>query len=297
MLAALASFGWRRPTAVDRRAFTLIELLVVMAIIGLLVALVLPAVQAARESARRTRCQNNLRQIGVALHAFHHSHSRFPMGNDSTAWAGGWGFLFHLLPHLEQKAAFETVDLSTSGNCCDQIVALQQAGKPDPTSIRYDVFLCPSDPQAGIPHQSGPPDSFDCGRLFPGNYLGVSGNVDHGCTSTLDGSGMLYTLSRTSFAHVDDGSSNTLFVGERGISDPAWSWCLCGGAECEKYLSVQYGLSRQKEALLERFGSFHPGGTHFLFVDGRVQPVSFQIATKTLHDLSTRKGHEVPDWP
>jgi len=135
-----------------RRGFTLIELLVVIAIIGVLIALLLPAVQSAREAARRAQCTNNLKQIGLALHNYHSVHESFPSGvsnspDDTPSWGGVWsGWSAHglLLPYLEQRPLYSASNYSFS-----------------PYSIRNDptvnlaivnTFLCPSDPNAGPRH-------------------------------------------------------------------------------------------------------------------------------------------------
>src|SRR6185503_15186056 len=99
----------------SNRGFTLIELLVVIAIIGMLVAILLPVVQNAREAARRTQCQNNLKQIGLALHSYHDPNRCFPMGSHVRTFS--WGSLLSLLPYIEQRAAFQSVDFKPR-DCC-----------------------------------------------------------------------------------------------------------------------------------------------------------------------------------
>jgi prepilin-type N-terminal cleavage/methylation domain-containing protein len=275
----------------QRQAFTLIELLVVIAIIAILVALILPAVQQAREAARRAQCRNHLKQIGLALHNYHDAHRTFPMGNSSPLGVGGWGFSIFLMPFLEQRSVYDSIDFRTP-NCCQEVLARQTASppQPDPTSQPLQMLLCPSDPNAGRMLVSGGATSQACGRLYPGSYLGVSGSKSSLCTATFKGNGVLYSISRTRVADVLDGTSNTLFVGERDIPrDLVYGWVLCGGAECEQYLSTQFKIVRGSHL---SFGSWHDTGAHFLLGDGSVRFLSAHMDHATFKALSTRDGRE-----
>ncbi len=135
----------------DRRGFTLIELLVVIAIIGVLIALLLPAVQAAREAARRSQCTNNLKQIGLALHNYHATHDSFPMGQTKNAsnhpWTDrnwtGWSIQAQMLGQMEQGPLYNAINFN--------IIPYGYELGPVNTTVAYKVvstFLCPSDPNA-----------------------------------------------------------------------------------------------------------------------------------------------------
>lgn len=289
-----------------RRGFTLIELLVVIAIIAVLISLLLPAVQQARAAARRTRCKNNLKQIGLALHNYHDVHRAFPMGSTSETLPGAWGMMAQILPYLELSNTYALIDFEESG-CCKAVKLLQEStpARADPSSNAINVFYCPDDFNSGERLKSGPtgpsPNTFDCGHLFPGDYLGVSGDTEGspGCSGITAGTGMFYSMSSTRIRDITDGTSNTLAVGERGIpSDRGWGWYLCGGTECEHYVSTERGLSPGQnvpswQGTLRRFWSWHAGGAHFLLGDGSVRFLSYNMDFDTYRSLSTRGEGEV----
>lgn len=306
-----------------RQGFTLVELLVVISIIGVLVSLLLPAVQAAREAGRRAQCQNNLRQIALALHNYQGTYRTFPSGSmhsqpiGNLPWVGtySWGMMMLALPFIEQSAAYETVDFTTT-DCGTYIRNLQATAQQDPSSYPIPLLICRSDPNGFKSLLSGPtgplPWSGNCGVLYPGSYLGVAGDtegpsppgyISWGCNGIYNGNGVLYNLSGTRFADVVDGTSTTLMVGERGIpSDLGWGWMICGGTECEHYLSTQRGLSPGANLptnanTVPRFWSWHPGGSHFALTDGSVQFVAYDIDYATYRALSTRSGGEVIGRP
>ncbi len=285
-----------------RRAFTLIELLVAIAIIAVLIALLLPAVQQAREAARRTQCRNNLKQLALGLHNYQETHGVYPMGSATPAPVA-WGYAMHLMPFLDNSTAYHLVNFETP-DCCLEILALQTATppRPDPASYVHEFLICPSDPNGGITLTSGSPGAYPCGNLYPGNYLGVSGDQAAAgtCGRTSNGNGMLFTLSSTSPRSCTDGLSNTLFVGERGIpQDRVWGWLLCGGQECEHYLSTARGFSPGQSAswstaaIAERFWGWHAGGGQFALGDGSVRFLNYSMDTNLYRDLSTRNGAEV----
>lgn len=195
---------------VKSTAFTLVELLVVIAIIGVLIALLLPAIQSARESARRTECLNNLKQLGVAAHNFVSSEKHFPPGSVAQTYPGEpshpqtfyrWSALAHLLPYLENRVVHDLLDLSLP-------LYMPEAGYPIADRNKTGVaqilaeFLCPSDLRQSVKDQWGPT-----------NYVACAGSGAGGGTP-FDTDGIFYVNSTTTFAKVGDGSSHTAMMSE-----------------------------------------------------------------------------------
>jgi prepilin-type N-terminal cleavage/methylation domain-containing protein len=228
----------------ERSAFTLVELLVVIAIIGILVALLLPAIQAAREAARRTQCLNHLKQNGVALHNYHAAFKRFPTqttGSQPTAQGecggGFFSWMVPLLPYLEQQALFDSIDfnvgmmdqcdMATSGHYVGLTIS---ASHPNAAAVATAVstFLCPS-------------DSYEATRTLgtaspaPGNYTGnvgwVMGTRGHSDNiAPVEQSNGFFGLDNpkgrnqwqqpiVTSRHFTDGLSHTAAVSERQITN------------------------------------------------------------------------------
>ncbi len=302
---------------ISKCGFTLIELLVVIAIIGILVGLLLPAVQAARAAARRMSCSNNSKQFALALHNYHASYNKFPSGSIVSGPNGySWGMVSQVLPFMEQGAAFESIDF-TQGECGEAVKAIQAKGGNDPSSKPISMLMCPSDPQSGKSLLSGPngplPLSGDCGVLNPINYLGNAGSLDDDINNTYfacggipggigisDGNGMFYNESERRFRDILDGASNTILFGERTMpEDLGWGWPICGGNECEHYISSKMGLMKGNYSYseyylhLQHYWSWHDGGCHLTMADGSVRFTTYSLNYRTYLDLSTRAGHEV----
>jgi prepilin-type N-terminal cleavage/methylation domain-containing protein len=268
------------------RGFTLVELLVVIAIIGILVALLLPAVQAAREASRRTQCQNHLKQYGLSLQNYHDVHRKFPIGNVPNR---NWGFHAMLLPHLEASSVHEMIDFEYNGWCfafCGSVPP-----ERDPGNRVLDVDFCPSDPNAGRIWTGDPTQ----GRHGCSEYLGVIG------TSTALNDGMLFSGSTTAMRDVLDGTANTIIMGERGIPDDLyWGWPYCGSGTAGLgdgdnvlYTGGGYGPGQPDGNHNLHFWSYHPGGALFVRVDGSVQFLGYSLDFAVFQALSTRAGGEV----
>ncbi|MCY2968031.1 MAG: DUF1559 domain-containing protein [Planctomycetota bacterium] len=195
-----------------RAGFTLIELLVVIAIIGILVALLLPAVQQAREAARRTQCKSNLRQLALAIQNFEGSMRKLPVGSESKEFPAAptfphnfyrWSLLAHLTPHLEQSNVYNAIDLKVPLYAPPAFAVAPQNVLAVSTVV--PLFLCPSDSSVKV-H-----DSF-----APTNYAGCAGSGVGGGTPFIDEGvdGAFFVNSEIRFADFRDGSSNTVILSE-----------------------------------------------------------------------------------
>jgi prepilin-type N-terminal cleavage/methylation domain-containing protein len=292
-------------------AFTLIELLVVVAIIGILVALLLPAVQSAREAARRVQCNNNLKQIGLALHNYHDTYKSFPSGyvypsgfatNAAAANHESWGWLALTLPFLEQQALHD--QLGVTSQPLYRGFATGGAAFQDLVSTAIPGFICPSDTEYNKPGNVHQNRHFEDGAgvvaggiaapVRPGlsNYIGVSGHRD--VVQRAHNTGVFFGNSTISMADITDGTSHTFAVGERDTKNcrsGTWVGVRNPNGSGTRGTQVVVGHSRPKlnqdtTAIAwntanfgcgEGFSSLHPGGALFLLADGSVRFVSDSI--------------------
>lgn len=187
------------------RGFTLVEILVVIAIVGTLVALLLPAVEAAREAARQAQCQNNLKQIGIAIHNYHTGHGKFPPGR-LVHPVNGQGRCFsayaHLLPHLEAGTLYRQIDFNANPEALANAPVLEQT---------IPFFLCPSDSGLKVQGNSAVHNyPLNTGTTYP-----VSPRNALGTPVT----GIFFENSAVAFKDISDGSSQTVCIGETIISE------------------------------------------------------------------------------
>jgi len=298
-----------------RSGFTLVELLVVIAIIGVLIALLLPAVQAAREAARRMQCANHLKQIALGIASYETSCGMFPpgrvghdlAGTEPYTQVGTSGFVV-ILPQIEQQVLYDMFDFRDGPWTYTATWYLTTNGRA--IGERPSVYVCPSDdsePYAqttvvgGAYVTDGKPAATGSYALVAGT-IGAAGGLSQ--AMKYNNTGLFFYNTPLKVGDVTDGLSRTMFVGEvveghtldssniwsrnlramdtsRSTSNPLNTW------PGEPIYMTNYGLK-----VNGAFASRHPGGVNFAFGDGHVQFVEENIALDVYHSLATRDGGE-----
>jgi prepilin-type N-terminal cleavage/methylation domain-containing protein/prepilin-type processing-associated H-X9-DG protein len=309
----------------DRRAFTLIELLIVIAIIGSLVALLLPAVQAARESARRLHCQNNLKQVALACHNFHDVHKAFPVGTTGYIGADGGSkdrrnWLFFILPFTEESAVFDNYYAwvrATGGNS-------PWWYEPDRKKI-LPIYVCPSDtnsPKIETHEDIGPGSD----QGFHSNYVGCAASTSFNAGGLLGDhlDGIFIYKQTTPIARILDGTANTLLTSEilvapdeiqggwaighdvRGrIWNPANQGSILFSTQWPPNTSVSDALNYCQNTvpaapcvstttnIVLYARSAHGGGVNAGMADGSIRFVADGVDAVLYKGLGTIAGHEI----
>ena len=281
-----------------QRGFTLVELLVVIAIIGVLVALLLPAVQSAREAARKTTCQNNLKQIGIAWLNHHDTHRHFPTGGWGFNWVGDpdrgvaenqpGGWAFNILPFMEQK----TIHDMAKGIAAADLTGYAEKRRVLGLMVEVPIasFICPSD-------VLNEPCLVFSGGTSPGNPISVDRGLFKTWPNTGDVTGVSFVRSRVKMSQISDGSSKTYMVGEKYMNpdhydngaDHGDDWSMYTGQQDDVYraTNVDPDFGPVLRPLQDRaglggiatwgFGSAHNAGYYTVLCDGAVRLVNYGV--------------------
>jgi prepilin-type N-terminal cleavage/methylation domain-containing protein/prepilin-type processing-associated H-X9-DG protein len=315
----------------SRQGFSLIELLVVLSLIAALVGLLVPAVQKAREVANRNACQNNLRQMALALHHYQDGQGSLPAGYVAAApytdgasdTSPGWGWGALILPYIEQGNLANSVDFTLP-------IEDPKNGPAIKTVVKS--YLCPSDACSEDPFTITDAFSTPICLAAPLSYAACCGN-DESDTSAPTGNGVFYRNSHVRLTDISDGTSYTIMIGEKAWSSAqgTWAGAIAGGViirgQLNPCLPIVPGTSFPAPALvlshthlnnaqfdadgsagMDDFSSRHAGGSNFLFADGSVHFIRNVTADNSdgsytpdgviFQALGTRAGGEVvpPDW-
>jgi len=320
-------------TARRTRGFTVVELLVVITIIGILIALLLPAVQAAREAARRTQCTNNLKQLALAVHGYHDTNKVLPASkiqygsNSYTQILMPWTVA--ILPYVEQKALYDLWDSNVSAPSPGA-----DNGNRKVRQTHLPLHACPSDRiKPGMliqpKYQSGSE------TVMPGSYRGVSGRSNGWYADCSDKCGtfdwgteyaplvnngrmgwrgplhIVYgQVYHDDFAALRDGTSNTIMIGEFHLPNEDtgranfWAWSSVTGVVMNNSWNLRAPLDYAQCEIEwpnykcnRSWGAHHPGGLNWALVDGSVRFISNTLDLEVLMGLASIDGHETVQAP
>lgn len=312
--------------------FTLVELLIVIAIIGILIGLLLPAVNGVREAARRTDCQNQLKQIGLALQAYHEAHGHFPIGGQAAPnGSHGYSWWVDILPHIEQDALYDQLDRDPNASSWGWSGDVPGAGNTNNRDLLYEQALpfgfCPSSP---LPKFTWPHT-----QSYSPTYTGISGGYDatdnvevntggYGYQGHLSDQGVLIRHVPIRAGHIRDGTTHTMIIGEQS------DWCRdasgnlqdcrsgnehgfqmgAGGSDASGDMRL-FNATTVRHRLNEKsynaagvgesanYGAnrpiqaIHPGGAFVAMADGSVHFLNDNIDIQTFYNLANRADGNV----
>ncbi len=325
-----------RVRSLERSAFTLIELLVVIAIIAILISLLVPAVQKVREAAARTQCSNNMRQIGIAMHAYHDAHKELPVGAKAPLDTAGWRI--YLFPYLEMDNVYKGLNLDDVGGSISSPVSLSASGQLL-TNV-YSVWNCPSSalPDIATDTMSG---WFDpVGMMIP-DYIGIMGAAPDpagrgsavcfqgGYGGNVCNTGMFIPNETVRLTACTDGTSNTIAVAEQsgkvdvnsssvgydrrnryhmpwgGFTSSAKAPSMTGSPWGMGITSVMYQINTGSPPSGANntydtstiLNSFHPGGINVIYTDASVHFISDNTNFANFQAMCVRNDGLVTEEP
>jgi prepilin-type N-terminal cleavage/methylation domain-containing protein len=262
----------------SRRGFTLVELVAVASIGTVLVSLASPAIQHAREAARRSQCKNNLKQIGLAIHNYHEAYGTLAPGwTNHTPHPGPgprFGWSASILPFLDQTPLYQQLDWKS-----------HRIDSREPLEISLAIYRCPSDtspatnPLRGSFGTSNYSGNF--GTIAPPRWLtgGMNPSWAGDAATPTKTDGIFWYNSKVRFRDCEDGLSNILCIGERCVASGSGIWMGVRGNNFENDVVSDFSVGNELNSGPGAFSSRHEGGGHFLLGDGAVRFVSDKIAS------------------